>query len=207
MSKMSNAKVFGGIGAILSLIGGAIPGIGFVMPIVGLVLLFVAVKYISEETRDDSIFRNYLFYFVCILIAIIAAAAIVFVTIGGLSFFTLISEEDFSGEEPSLGFLGALIGGIFIALVIAWVLLIIGTMYLRRSYNHIADHTKVDLFRTTGTVYFIGAITLVILIGALILLIAKILEIIAFFSLPDTLPKVAESETPPPVAEAAPPPE
>lgn len=93
---MSNAKVFGGIGAILSLIGGAIPGIGFVMPIVGLVLLFVAVKYISEETRDDSIFRNYLFYFVCILIAIIAAAAIVFVTIGGLSFFTLISEEDFS---------------------------------------------------------------------------------------------------------------
>ncbi|HDN51021.1 MAG TPA: DUF996 domain-containing protein [Thermoplasmatales archaeon] len=204
---MSNAKVFGGIGAILSLIGGAIPGIGFVMPIVGLVLLFVAVKYISEETRDDSIFRNYLFYFVCILIAIIAAAAIVFVTIGGLSFFTLISEEDFSGEEPSLGFLGALIGGIFIALVIAWVLLIIGTMYLRRSYNHIADHTKVDLFRTTGTVYFIGAITLVILIGALILLIAKILEIIAFFSLPDTLPKVAESETPPPVAEAAPPPE
>ncbi|RLF32955.1 MAG: hypothetical protein DRN07_03815, partial [Thermoplasmata archaeon] len=200
---MSNAKVFGGIGAILSLIGGAIPGIGFVMPIVGLVLLFVAVKYISEETRDDSIFRNYLFYFVCILIAIIAAAAIVFVTIGGLSFFTLISEEDFSGEEPSLGFLGALIGGIFIALVIAWVLLIIGTMYLRRSYNHIADHTKVDLFRTTGTVYFIGAITLVILIGALILLIAKILEIIAFFSLPDTLPKVAESETPPPVAEAA----
>lgn len=207
MSKMSNAKVFGGIGAILSLIGGAIPGIGFVMPIVGLVLLFVAVKYISEETRDDSIFRNYLFYFVCILIAIIAAAAIIFVTIGGLSFFTLISEEDFSGEGPPLGFLGALIGGIFIALVIAWVLLIIGTMYLRRSYNHIADHTKVDLFRTTGTVYFIGAITLVILIGALILLIAKILEIIAFFSLPDTLPKVAESETPPPVAEAAPPPE
>ena len=204
---MSNAKVFGGIGAIFSLIGGVVPWIGFILPIVGLVLLFVAVKYISEETRDDSIFRNYLFYFVCILIAIIAAAVIIFVTIGGLSFFTLISEEDFSGEEPSLGFLGALIGGIFIALVIAWVLLIIGTMYLRRSYNHIADHTKVDLFRTTGTVYFIGAITLVILIGALILLIAKILEIIAFFSLPDTLPKVAESETPPPVAEAAPPPE
>ena len=195
---MSNAKVFGGIGAILSLIGGAIPGIGFVMPIVGLVLLFVAVKYISEETGDDTIFRNYLFYFVCILIAIIAAAAIIFVTVGGLSFFTMLSEEDFSGEEPPLGFLGALMGGIFIALVIAWVLLIVGTMYLRKSYNHIADRTRVDLFRTTGTMYFIGALTLVVLIGALILFIAKILEIIAFFSLPETLPAAAGRETSPP---------
>jgi len=58
MSKMSNAKVFGGIGAIFSLIGGVVPWIGFILPIVGLVLLFVAIKYISEETRDDSIFRN-----------------------------------------------------------------------------------------------------------------------------------------------------
>lgn len=203
MSKLSNAKVFGGVGAILSLVGGVIPWVGFVLPVVGLVMLFVAVKYLSEETMDDTIFRNYLLYFVCILVAIIAAAAIVFVTVGGLSFFTMLSEEDFSGEEPPLGFLGALIGGIFIALVIAWVLLIVGTMYLRKSYNHIARHTKVDLFRTTGTMYFIGAITLVVLIGVLILFIAKILEIIAFFSLPDTLPTPAE--TPPPVVETAPP--
>jgi len=198
MSKMSDAKVFGGVGAILSLIGGVVPLIGFILPIVGLVLLFVAIKYISEETGDDTIFRNYLFYFVCILIAIIAAAAIIFVTVGGLSFFTMLSEEDFSGEEPPLGFLGALMGGIFIALVIAWVLLIVGTMYLRKSYNHIADRTRVDLFRTTGTMYFIGALTLVVLIGALILFIAKILEIIAFFSLPETLPAAAGRETSPP---------
>ena len=69
-----------------------------------------------------------------------------------------------------------------------WVLMIIATMYLRKSYYRIAKHTKVHLFHTTGTVYFIGAITLIIGIGALILLVARILEMIAYFSLPDNLP-------------------
>ena len=61
-------------------------------------------------------------------------------------------------------------------------------MYLRKSYNRIAEHTQVSTFKTTSTVYFIGAITTIILIGFLIIFIAKIIEIVAFFSIPETLP-------------------
>ena len=44
MSKLSEAKVFGGIGALLMLIGGFIPYAGPIVSIVGLVLVFIAVK-------------------------------------------------------------------------------------------------------------------------------------------------------------------
>jgi len=188
MSKLGNAKIYGGVGAILMLVGGIIPFAGIVLPIVGLVLLFIAVKYIAEESRDESIFKNYLYYFVINVIAIIAAAGIVFFTIGGSSFLSIMKEKGGGTAHWTIGSLGALIGGLIAALVVAWILLLIAAIYLRRSYNHIAKHTGVDIFHTTGTVYFIGAATLIILVGAIIIFIAKILEIIAFFSLPENMP-------------------
>lgn len=41
MSKLSNAKIFGGVGAILTLIGGLISE---VISLIGVVLIFIAVK-------------------------------------------------------------------------------------------------------------------------------------------------------------------
>ena len=176
------------------LVGGFIPFIGTILPLVGLILLFVAVKYLADETKDETIFKNYVLYFVCTIIAFIAVIAVIVIVIGGsLSWLAFLESKDFTepgNNKWGIPFIGAFCGGMAIALVIGWVLLIIGTMYLRKSYNHIAKHTKIDLFRTTGTMYFIGAITLIILIGGLILFIAKILEIVSFFSLPETLPAI-----------------
>lgn len=81
-----------------------------------------------------------------------------------------------------------------LGLIVGWIVMIVATLYLRKSYDRIAEYTKVDMFKTTGLLYFIGAITLIVLIGFLILFIAKILEIVAFFTLPDTLP--AQTTTP-----------
>ena len=191
LGKLREAKIYGGIGAILMLVGGFIPSIGVILPLVGLILLFIAVKYIADETKDHAIFKNYLLYFFCSIIAMFAAIAVMVITFGGWSFFAAFkSQEMASKPELGFGFLKAFIGAALIALIVTWVLLIIGTMYLRKSYESIAKHTKVDLFRTTGTIYFIGAITLIVLIGGLIILIAKILEIVSFFSLPEELPAV-----------------
>ncbi len=193
MSKLSNAKVFGGIGAILSLVGAFVPGFGSVVSIIGLVLVFVAVKYIADETKDHPIFKNYMLFFLCNIIALVAAVAIFF-AIGGLSIIsTMQSLSNLTNPSEIMDAIAPLLTGCVVALLVGWILLIIGTLYLRKSYNSIAEHTKVDLFKTTGLLYFIGAITLVVIVGALIILIAKILEIIAFFSLPDTLPKAGAS--------------
>ena len=82
-----------------------------------------------------------------------------------------------------------LIFSLIAALLIFWILYLISAIFVKNSYYSIAHHTGVDLFHTTGLLYLIGAATLIIFIGAIIIFIAKILEIIAFFSLPEELPK------------------
>ena len=48
MRNLSEAKVYGGIGAILMLVGIFIPYGGPIISIIGLVFIFIAVKAISE---------------------------------------------------------------------------------------------------------------------------------------------------------------
>jgi uncharacterized membrane protein len=191
MVELSNAKIMGGIGAILMLIGGFIPYAGPIVSILGLVLLFIAVKTISDLTKDKNIFSNYLMHFIFSILTVIAIVAIMLIAFGAAGGFTWISSletAEITDFESFWEYFGELIGGCVLALIIGWILSIIAAIYLKRSYNSIAEHTKVGLFKTTGTAYFIGAITTIILIGFLILLIARIIEIIAYFSLPDKLP-------------------
>ncbi len=198
MSKIHEAKIFGGIGALLVLIGSFIPTIGPVLSIVGLVLIFIAVKYISDEAKDHLVFKNFLIHFICNIVAIIAVVAIILGTIGaigGFSFFSELEDEEITDFESFWDYFEPFIGGVVVAFVVGWILLVIGAFYLRKSYNSIADYTHVSLFKTTGTLYFIGAILLIVLVGALILFIGKILEIASFFSLPDDLP-VKEASIP-----------
>ncbi|MEM1513541.1 MAG: DUF996 domain-containing protein [Candidatus Thermoplasmatota archaeon] len=187
MSKLGNAKILGGIGAILTLIG----SFSAILAIIGLIMLFIAVKYVAEEAKDESIFRNYLLYFIFSLVAIIAAISIIFISIGWNIFnFTKIVQE--MAEEAQHGAIEGIMkffAGIIIALIVAWILMILASIYIRKSYNKIAEYSKVDLFRTTGTLYFIGAITVIIIVGLIIILIAKILEIVSFFSLPEEITK------------------
>ncbi len=197
MYNLGNAKIFGGIGAILMLVGTFIPNVGFIVSIVGLILVFIAVKTISELTKDKEIFSNYLMNFIFSIISIVAIFIIMLVAfgaVGGFSWITELQSADITDIDTFLEYFGGLIGACVLALIVGWILSILAAIYLRKSYNSIAEHTKVNLFKTTGTVYFIGAITTIVLIGFLILFIARIIEIIAYFSLPDKLPTEAETQ-------------
>jgi uncharacterized membrane protein len=196
MAKLGQAKILGGIGALLSLLT-VVPSVGFIIGIVGLVLVFIAVKYIAEETKDNKIFHNYLMNFIFDIIAIGAVIGIMimaFGVAGGMSWINAMQGNNITDFSSFWSSFGSLIVGCVLALIVAWVLLIIGALYLRKSYNSIAEHTKVDLFKTTGLVNLIGAATLIIIIGIFIILIARILEIVSYFSLPENLP--ASSITP-----------
>lgn len=67
--------------------------------------------------------------------------------------------------------------------LILWISGIISAIFLRKSFDKIAELMKVDLFKTTGTLNLIGAVTAIILVGFLIQLVAVILQVISFFSL------------------------
>ena len=56
MSNLSNAKILGGVGAILMLVGGFVTSF---LSLVGIIMVFVAIKYIADDTKDRSIFSNF----------------------------------------------------------------------------------------------------------------------------------------------------
>jgi uncharacterized membrane protein len=164
MSKLGDAKTLGGIGAILLLI----PGIS----IVGYILILIATKYVSDELGDKSIFDNMLYAVIAGIVGVAAAAFIIFT---GAAF-------------SAVTFTSSAIAGVIVGLAVAWVFLIVSSIFIRRSYNTMATKLNVGNFRTAGTLYFVGAILVIILVGFIILLVADILQIVAFFGIPDTVP-------------------
>src|SRR5207247_10926525 len=83
----------------------------------------------------------------------------------------------------AFGPLGAL--GALAFLGVFCVFLIVSSIFLKRAYDKTAQRLNVGAFATAGLLYLIGALTVIVLVGFLILLIAMIFQIVAYFSTPD----------------------
>jgi len=165
MSKLGDAKTLGGVGSILFLIP--------VLNIVGYILVLIASKYVSDELGDKSIFDNMLY---AVITGIIGAVAAAFIIITGAAF-------------SAVSFTASAIAGVIVGLAIAWIALIFSAIFIRRAFNAMATRLNVGNFRTAGTLYFIGAILVIALgLGFIILFVAAIIQIIAFFGIPDSVP-------------------
>lgn len=190
MSLLGNAKILGGIGALLILLG-IIPYAGALIGLIGFILVFIAVKYISDETKDKTIFNNFLFFFIITIVAIVLSAGIAVITffdVGGVEYFLNLQTQTFTDPMVIFEELQGFLTGIIIALLVLWVSLIVSVIFLRKCFDSIAEHTNVKWFGTSGLLFLVGAATVIIAIGFIIMLVALILMIIAFFSLPDNLP-------------------
>ncbi len=204
-SKLPQAKTFGGVGSILVLLA-FIPYAGAALAIIGLVLILVAIKYISDEVGDRRIFNNAL---ISVIIGIVGTAlaiillipavlgamfaatstgSVTIVNIGGFT-TTIPIPQDGAGMAPQ-GLLG-LIVAIILILVAIWIVQIVSAVFLKRSYDLVARYLGVGLFSTAALLYLIGAALLIILIGFILILVAGIIQAIAFFSLPERPPQSA----------------
>ena len=194
MSNLGNAKILGGVGALLMLIGGFIAATFGVLSFIGFILVFIAVKMIADEAKEKAIFDNYLYSFVASIIgfaALIAIALVVLANVGGIQFFIDLQNMAMSEPLEIWNTLQPVIFGALAGLIVFWIILVIAMLFFRKSFNLIAEKTGVKWFATTGLLFFIGTILAIILIGFIVLIVAMILEIVAFFSLPDKLPAVA----------------
>ncbi|MEM0481730.1 MAG: DUF996 domain-containing protein [Nitrososphaerota archaeon] len=193
MDSLRDAKYLGGIGSILMLLLLA-PNVGFILYIVGLVLVAIAVKKIADAVGDSSIFNNMLISIILVIVGGAVGAAVGFAL--GLASFAQIFSRVFTGEglpteftEPEAFqlFWGIFIA-VFAALLVVWVFSIVSSIFLRKSYSSISKRLGAGLFATTGLLYLIGAALAIVLIGFVILLVAVIVQIVAFFTLPEQPP-------------------
>lgn len=181
MGTLSQAKTYGGVGSILVLLS-FIPTVGWIIAIVGFILTLLAIKYIADSVQDQTIFKNAIIAVIMSIIAVavagIVVAASIFRLMGIRSSFVAGSTTLPTG---TMSIIAGMIGG----LLVTWIILIVAAYFLRKSYNSISIKLNVSMFHTAALIYFIGAILTVIVIGFLLLLIAQILLIVAFFSIPD----------------------
>jgi hypothetical protein len=79
--------------------------------------------------------------------------------------------------------------GLFLVVLGAfWIFTIISAIFLKRSYEKISQRLNVNAFATAGLLYLIGAALTIVLVGFLILLIALIFQVVAYFSIQDRPP-------------------
>jgi uncharacterized membrane protein len=197
MTLLGQAKTLGGVGSILLLLT-FVPTVGSILGIVGLVLILIALKYISDAVGDRSIFSNAIIAVVLAIAGIVVAAAVIvsylynYVGFGNISSLPATIS---SGNLPSGG-LGPLISAIVIALAAVWVFYVVSAIFLRRSSNSVSTKLNVGMFHTAALVYLIGAALAIILVGFILIFIADILFIVAFFSITETIPQAAPTNNP-----------
>ncbi len=199
MASLRDARIYGGIGAILMLVGGIgglfVPFGSLVIPIVGLILVLIAVNFIANVLNDRAVFNNML---ISVILGIVALVVIFLMVLAAVAAFIGIPGPGFEfTEPPTEGDIIAFIAALIVGLAIAWIIYIISAIFMKRSFDAIAAGTGTNLFHTTALLFLIGAIlTILIGLGFLLIFVASILMIVAFFTLPEELPGVA-APTPP----------
>ncbi len=183
MPNLSQAKTLGEVGLILMILT-AVPTIGVRLGFAGFILILLAVKDISDIAADKTIYRNMLTA-VGFAVAGLAVGALI-VAGTAINFFRSngLMGSNLSGFRPSSippGQWAGLIVPVLAGLAVVWVMLLVSSIYVRRSYSSIASKLHVDMFGRAGFVYLIGAATTIVLVGFVILFAAQVLLAVAFF--------------------------
>jgi len=145
-----------------------------VVGLAGSLLVYLGVSKLSRAANDERMRVYYLIYFILIAIATLIPVPLIPVV----------------GELPRLFMspprvAAPMLAAIILIHVIDSVLTAIGTWYLKNCYDAVKTHVKVEMFGVAGLLYFIGGVLTIIVVGALIMIIAAIIEIIAWASTPE----------------------
>jgi uncharacterized membrane protein len=191
MASLSQAKTLGAVGSILVLLT-AVPTAGSLLGIVGFVMMLLAIKDISEVVGDRSIFNNML---VAVGLAIVAIVVGTLVVVGSVLRFVGLKAlnigPNFNPSTVPTGDWVGLVGSILLGLAVVWVIMLVSAVYVRRTYQSMASKLGVANFGTAGLLYLIGAATTIILVGFVLLLVAQVMVMVAFFSIEETQPPLA----------------
>jgi uncharacterized membrane protein len=175
-----SAKTLAGEGSILLLLS-IIPYAGWILGIIGVVLLLRALKELSYYYQDETIYQNSLtgvkFYIIALISAGVAIAALL-IGIGTATGFKYKTVH----FTPTPGFAAGLI--VFLGgLLIAFIFYLLATSHLRRTFDTLAQQSGEESFSTAGTLLRWGAILSIILVGFILLLVAWIFATIGFFTM------------------------
>jgi uncharacterized membrane protein len=174
------AKTLAGEGSLLLLLS-LVPYAGWILGIIGVVLLLRGMRELTNYYQDEKIYKDTLtgvkFYIVAIVAAAVAIAAMV-VGVGTATNFNFTSTNFVLTVGFGIGLL-AFFGG----LVIAFIFYVLATTHLRKTLNALAQKSGEASFTTAANLLWWGAIFTIIVVGLLFIFIAWIFATIGFFTM------------------------
>ena len=175
---LESNKTLGGVGAILL----AIPFLN----LIGIILVLIALKGMADYYNDEEIFQNALYGFIFGVVGVIALVAFVLMLVFG---FATISPV----VAPLAGW-----GLVIITVIVLYVFSLIAAIFYRKSLNILAEKSGEQLFNTAGLILLLGAAIPVI--GKILEFIAWILTAVGFFSIKMPTKPPAPTRAPAPEA-------
>jgi uncharacterized membrane protein len=174
MATFESSKILAGIGSLL-----------YGVPIIGVVLMFIGMKGLSEHYKDNRIFDGLITGAVLLIISSILSL------IGLSALWTGVATIWFG-----VGFI--VIIGALVCFVISFILALLAVRYVRNCFHALADRSGENLFRTAGTLIWIGAILSIIGVGYILIWIGFIIAAVGFFTLKDNQSTPTYGYTQPP---------
>jgi uncharacterized membrane protein len=186
--EIQTSRLLGIIGALFMVIG-ILPSVGWLLMILGIVFVLIALNGYGDAYKDGSIIHNTVYTIVFEIIGVVVFIGVVIY--GAMGFLASLGIKNISDLQSwqqinwqqavnttnILPFVGAIVLG----LVILFAFTVLASLYFKKAMNALSTKTGVKLFHTTGTVFFIGALLTIILIGLIIIWVAFILMMISFY--------------------------
>jgi len=200
---LESGKTLGGIGAILIAVGSFVPFLG----LVGMILVLVAMKRLSEYYNERGIFNNALYGFILGIISIVVTI-VQFVWVIARVFVAIQQAGYYWDFSPTTVF-EEVLGIMALAVVITSIFALLQAIFYRKSLTILSEMSGEKRFVTAGLLLLIGTIVSVVMTGLVLLfvvfegfeamhacmhLVAWILAAVGFFAIktPTTqLPSVA----------------
>ena len=203
---LESSKNLGGVGALLMVIG----SLGFlgvytsILSLIGLILVLMSLNGLANHYNERGIFNYALYGILTVIVGAVVTGGIVFVSLLDFLSEIGISLTDVAAltrvdlqRLVTLEAVWPFLTGLVLALVVLFVVLVISSFLIKKSLDLTSAKTGVGMFHTAGLLLLIGAFLTIIIIGFLLMFIALILLIVAFFRI-RTQPAAAPSPPPAP---------
>ncbi|SHF12593.1 Uncharacterized membrane protein [Marinitoga hydrogenitolerans DSM 16785] len=190
--EIKNAKIMSGVGAILEITGQ--------FTLIGIILKLIGIHKISIAAKDKRIF-NYMLWpsilLFVIFILIILTGNIFYLSVSKIDMTVLDDWMNYQNNsvfvnEPNFfvnNFSFLHFTNMFLLLLLSIALMIVPIIYQIKSYNLIKDCFKNDNFDKAAKFLKWGLILSIVMVGFILIFIAKIFAIIGYFTLPDEYPE------------------
>jgi uncharacterized membrane protein len=163
-------------GSILTILG-LVPYVGWVLGIIGVILLLRGMKEFANYYQDNGIYQNALtgvkYYIVALITLAVAGAGLVV----GFAINNFPTTLTFGIGNA----IGIAVGIAF--LIVSFVFYVLAATHLRKTFNTLALKTGEHSFETAGTLLWVGAILTIIGVGVILIFIAWIFAVIGFFTM------------------------